>query len=160
MKILVLIALGIICGILGRLGGRAKDGSWYDFLSNTKARDLGCGLIILYALIVLLGFQSKLWWLYLLSIPAHLGAFSTYWDELFKFDNLWFSGFIVGLVFMFYCFFGIAWWLILIRAIVLALIWGCLNKCLPSKVIFWRRDIAEEFLRYMSVVITLLLLVI
>ena len=47
IKIIIIILLAILSGVLGRLGGRAKDGSWYDFLSNTKARDVGCTLVAL-----------------------------------------------------------------------------------------------------------------
>ena len=157
MKILILLALSIICGLLGRLGGRAKDGSWYDFLSNTKARDAGCSLIVILSLIVLFGFSLKLWWLYLLVMLLHFGAFTTYWDWLFKFDNLWFSGFIAGLALIPYAFIIPVWVLIIIRAILLAIIWGCLNKYLPDRVLCWRRDIVEEFLRYFSVILSLIL---
>lgn len=160
MKIFILLFLSIVCGILGRLGGKAKNGSWYDFLSNTKARDIGCPLTILSTILVLFGFHLNLWWVYLIIIPLHLGAFSTYWDFLFGYDNHWFSGFVVGLTLIPLAFFDIIWYLILIRAILLAIIWGCLNKYLPSKILIWNRDITEEFLRYFSVVITLLLLVI
>jgi hypothetical protein len=160
MIIIILLLLSILCGVLGRLGGRAKDGIWYDFLSNTKARDIGCSLMVLSSLLIVFGFHLNLWWVYLLLILLHLGAFSTYYDTIFGYDNLWFSGFMVGLALLPFAWFGIAWWLILIRAILLAIIWGCLNKYLPDKVLIWRRDVAEEFLRYLSVITTLLIVVI
>lgn len=158
MKIIILILLSIICGLFGRLGGKAKDGTWYDFLSNTKARDIGCSLIVLFSLWLLFGFSLSLWWLYLIIFGLHFWAFSTYWDWLFKFDNLWFSGFIVGISIIPFVFIIPDWWLYFLRMLLLALIWGCLNKYLPDRVLIWRRDVAEEFLRYLSVISTLLIL--
>jgi len=71
-------------------------------------------------------------------------------------DNLFMSGFFAGLAFLPAIVLGIAWWLIIIRAIALAVIWGCLNVYLPQNGIWiWRRDIVEEFLRYFSLPITL-----
>jgi len=148
IKIIITILLAILSGVLGRLGGRAKDGSWYDFLSNTKARDVGCTLVALGIFVLWFGFNIHYWWIYLITILLHVGAFSTYWDFLFKFDNLWFSGFMVGIALLPLCIVYNLYLLLVIRSILLAIIWGLLNKFLPSKVLIWRRDIAEEFLRY------------
>ena len=154
MKILILLVLSILSGILGRMGG-AKG---YD----TKWRDVGCPLIALIALWLLVDFKSSYWWTYLLILGLHWVLFSTYWNWLFKEDNLWFSGFAVGLAISLLLFN----WSVVIRAILLALIWGSLNKYLPSagisgdkRILLWRRDVVEEFLRYFSIPLTLILLV-
>ena len=41
IKIIYLVILSIIGSCLYRLGGKGKDGFWYDFMCGTKTRDLG-----------------------------------------------------------------------------------------------------------------------
>lgn len=156
MTILYIFLLSVISGILGRMGG--AEG--YD----TLYRDIGCSLISLLVLLLLLGFQLSFWWVYIIIFGLSWGALSTYWDKLFKFDNLFFSGFMAGLVFIPIGMKTNKWIGIGIRSILLALIWGSLNKYLPKKIkIFkweWTRDIVEEFLRYASLVATIPLVLI
>jgi len=152
IKILAGLILGISAGILGRMGG--AEGY------NTRYRDMGCSIVALAALWVLIGFKVSLWWVYLLIFGLHWGSFSTYWDFLFGFDNLWFSGFVAGLSLLPGLWLGLAWWFVLSRTILLGVTWGLLNKYLPQKVLLWRRDVAEEFLRYSLVIVTLLILVV
>lgn len=149
LKTGILILLSILSGILGRMGG--AEGY------NTKYRDAGCSLIAVISLWVIFTFQLSLWWAYLLVFGLHWLFLSTYWDWLFKFDNFWFSGFCVGLCLLIY---PTTWYLVLIRSVILACIWGSLNRYLPSKVLIWRRDVAEEFLRYFSIIATLPILLI
>ena len=141
--------LAILSGIFGRMGG---SGNW-----PRQARIFGCSLLTLICIWLLFGFQLGFWWAYLTIFGLSAGLISTYWDFLFGFDNMWFSGFMVGLAaipyYQHYWFYGI-------RAVLLALIWGCLNKYLPQKVLFWTRDIVEEFLRYFATIVTLPLLLI
>jgi hypothetical protein len=136
--------LSLISGVLGRLGGRAKNGAWYDFISDTKARDLGCALIFILTLPLKLHF----WYIYLIVFGLMFGALTTYWDKLFGFDNLWFSGFMVGLAALPLLFTGLAWYWLLTRALILAVAWGCLNRFLPDKILIWERVVVEEFTRY------------
>jgi hypothetical protein len=51
-------------------------------------------------------------------------AFSTYWDKIFKFDNFWFAGFMLGMSKIPLIFAGFIWWHLLIKAIILAVLWG------------------------------------
>jgi hypothetical protein len=141
LKLVLLLALSSLSGLLGRMGG-AKG-------FDTKYRDAGCSILAVGALCLFLGFQWAHWWVYVIIIGLHWGAFSAYWHKLFGFDNLWFSGFLVGLS-MFPALFIVKtiWWILLIRAVALALVWGCLNKYLPKKVLWWDRAVAEEYLRY------------
>lgn len=72
-------------------------------------------------------------------------------------DSMWFSGFMVGLSIFPLCIIDSS--LInycIIRAILLSAIWGLLNKFMPRKLLFWRGDVANEFLRYFAVIITLI----
>ena len=148
MQLGLVILLSIIAGIFGRMSGSGMNKLW---------RRLGVPAVTLIAFGLLCGTNlMSFWWAYLLILGLHYPALMGYWDWLFTEDNLWLSAFIVGLCFLPAIVLGIAWWLILIRAIVLAVIWGCLNVYLPQKGIWiWRRDIVEEFLRYFSLPITL-----
>lgn len=138
----MILICSILSGVLGRMGG-AKG-------FDTKFRDWGCPSIFLGVWIHHFGFVSSMWWIYLIVFFLMWGALATYWDWLFDGqDNLWFSGFMVGfsampLVFIHRELFT----LLLIRSIILMVLWGCLNKFLPPRILFWNRDVAEEFSRY------------
>jgi len=148
-RFLIILVLSIIAGIFGRMSGSGMNKLW---------RRLGCSLIALVALWLLVGFQLSYWWVYLIICGLQYYALSGYWDWLFGYDNLWFSGFFMGLCMLPACLF-VAWWIIFLRAVILAIIWGCMNVYLPQKGIWiWRRDIVEEFLRYFSIPFTFLLL--
>lgn len=150
-----LILLSILSGILGRLGGRAKDGHWYDKISNTKVRDIGCALVLMTALFYLYGFNRIYWIRYLVVFLLHFGLLTTYWDVLFNFDNCFWSGLVIGLAILPLNLFIKNPMIIILRGIILGLIWGTLNVYLPEKFIIWRKDIAEEFLRYTLMILTL-----
>jgi hypothetical protein len=139
----LLIGLPIISGIFGRMSGSGMNKLW---------RRLGCSLIALVALWLLVGFQLSYWWVYLIICGLQFYTLSGYWDWLFGYDNMWFSGFMTGIALLPAIIIGMDWWIIIIRAIILAIIWGCLNVYLPQKGIWiWRRDIVEEFLRYATI---------
>jgi hypothetical protein len=135
----MILLLAFISGCLGRAGG-AKG-------YNTNYRDIGCAIISAFAILLLVGWSP----LVILAVfILQFASFRTYWQFLFNGkDNMWMSGAMCGL----------AWYpivfideklfiLVLARAIILCLWWGCLNKFLPAKVLVWRRDVAEEFSRY------------
>jgi hypothetical protein len=139
---IALLVMAFLSGVCGRLGG---VGDPYD----TKWRDWGCSAIVLFVIGMLWGWHAEYWWVYVVVFLWHWGAFATYWDKLFGYDNFWFSGLVVGL--------GIAplmiidaglWWVVLLRAGALCVIWGCLNKFLPQQVGPFKRDVVEEFSRY------------
>lgn len=147
---LYLFLLACVAGTLGRMGGAGKEGQWYEKILDTKWRDAGCPLILLLAISLFVPFNPSLWWAYLLSYALMWAALSTYFDKLFGYDNLWFSGFMTGVAVFPLGFINPWFWLIVpLRAVALCVIWGCLNKYLPKKgILCWRRDVAEEFLRY------------
>lgn len=151
MRIFILFILSLIAGIFGRMGGVGKPfRSWM--------RDWIIPIFELIIIWIYLGFKINYWWIYLLIYSISGISFSTYWDWLFGEDNLWFSGFFVGLSLFPLLWLHIAWWIILAQAFLLAVIWGGLNKWLPKKVLIWRRDTAEEFLRYASRILALIIL--
>lgn len=148
IKILLTLLLSILSGILGRMGGADN--------SNTLYRDIGCSVLSIITFCLWFGFRLDYWWIYLISFGLHWGAFSTYYDVIFGYDNLYFAGFMSGMALLPLIIVYNLWSLCIIRSILLAIIWRLL-KYLPSYVFYWRHDITEEFLRYFSVVITLLL---
>lgn len=134
----MVILYSILAGILGRIGGRGKDGSWLDKITNTKVRDLGIPtLFIVYHVPVEnwlgLGFCSILMFF----------ALTTYWDTLFTFDNFGFAGFMVGMSLLPF----VAWQVVLVKAVVIGTLWWALEEYMP-RLWFYDRGVLIEFLRY------------
>jgi len=115
----ITVILGSIASaILYRCGGVGKP---YD----TKYRDWGCSLITLITICLL---NTKLvvisnWLVFTISFLLSWGALSTYWKKSAdaKWINWFFHGFGIGLSSIPFAWIGIAWWLILIRAVVLGI---------------------------------------
>ena len=139
MTLVILLFLAVLSAIFGRMGGSDTY--------NTKWRDIGCNLLAIVALCLFVPFQLGFWWVYLIIFGLQWASFSTYWDWLFNFDNLWFSGFMVGISMMPAIILGGTWWVILIRAILLAVAWGLLNLYVRP-IRKWNRAQVEEFCRY------------
>jgi hypothetical protein len=140
VEIFIITGLAILSGILGRMGGAHG----YD----TKFRDVGCSAIVVGGCVVLFGWHPAQWWAYVAIFALTWAAMTTYLDSIFGYDNLWASGALVGAAAFPAIWVGVPWWIIVARVVVLCVIWGCLNKFLPEKVLCWRRDVAEEFSRY------------
>lgn len=90
-------------------------------------------LIPIVVLGTILYFRQPIeWWgwlLYIITILPTGLALTTYWDFLFNdVDNFYMHGFMVGLGAFPLMFAGFAWWLILIRAIVMGGAMGLLCK--------------------------------
>jgi len=114
---------------------------------DTKWRDIGVPLITCTTYGIVHGWS----WLLLPTFGLMFGSLTTYWDWLFKDDNFWFSGLIVGLSTLL-----LSWQLALIKAGVLCLAWGLWHLYHPSKVWKWDGAQVEEFGRgYMTVVVWL-----
>jgi hypothetical protein len=120
-----LLFITIICAcissILYRAGGLSRDQKYWIplWLRRSWVRDWLCPLFCLLPLFI----QNPHW----IFIPVYglMGAaFSTYWDKLFKFDNFWFSGFVVGLTTLPLAFFGFPLWPLLAKPLFLAVTWG------------------------------------
>ena len=148
MKILIIIIGAIISGILYRLGGAAKKDNWLDILRNTKTRDIGCPLIAL--ILMLIYYPQVAWWVYSIAFVAMFGAMTTYWDKVFKEDNFYMHGFMIGLAYLPYLL-VVPWYLIVFRAIVLGLFMGIWCKIFSNAV-------TEEVGRGAAITATLILL--
>jgi hypothetical protein len=154
----VLLAASCFSGVLGRLGGRGKDGSWYDCITDTAMRDWIIPFLFLLTVSLKVNIDFRVWWVYLLTYILMGGAFTTYWDWLFNNkDNLFMSGFMVGLSTIPLEAIGIHRYSVLIYSVLLMVIWGSIEKWFPK---LWFKDIGtpREFLRYMSVILTIPLL--
>jgi hypothetical protein len=152
VKILWIVGISLLAGLLGRLGGVGKP--W-----DTKMRDLGVPACLTIALLVLgLNHSSwGFWWLvgaYFCQFGLVFGSCTTYLDSIFGYDNFWASGALVGLASFPIAIVTGHWWLFAARAILLAVIWGSLNRWLPERILFWHRDTVEEFCRYAVVILT------
>ena len=148
IKIGIWIGMSILSGILYRLGGSAKKENWLDFARNSKTRDIGCSLLSLGLVGSYLGLKTGFLWLYAIVFGLSWGFLSTYWDFITSNDNFYLHGLGCGLAFIPLYWAGLSWWLIGIRAIILAVSMG-----LWSKAIGW--DVAEEMGRGGILVLTL-----
>jgi len=151
IKVLLTLVLSIFSGILGRMGGA------HGF--DTLYRDVGCALLAVIAFCLWFGFKINYWYLYLIAFGLHWATFSTYYDVIFGYDNQWFGGLMAGLALFPLLFVYKIIPFYLVRAILLIVIWGLLNKYLPQRIFCWGRDVVEEFMRYCSVIITYLVLI-
>lgn len=121
-----ILILSVISAILYRAGGMSKDPSaepkWIPvWLRQSWVRDWLCPMCVL--LLWFPGFNwGLIWWL--LAYGATGGMLTTYWDWLFKFDNFWFSGFMVGLAGLFLIGLGQPWMPLVGRSFLLAILWG------------------------------------
>jgi len=119
--VLLTLFLSLISAVLYRAGGMSQDEpSWIPkWMRHSWVRDWLCPACTLTPLFIL--HPS---WLFILAYVALGGALSTYWDWLFGFDNYWFSGFMCGIAAFMLIWCGYVWWILLIRAILIALLWG------------------------------------
>jgi len=130
IKIIFGVLATILSAIAYRAGGMGTEDTakpeWIPkWLRKSWIRDWLCPAFVYGCL--LSSWSPSLWWEWLLLILCYplLGAcLSTYWDWLFGFDNFWFAGFMCGIAAFPLIFCGYAWWLILARAILLAILWG------------------------------------
>jgi hypothetical protein len=91
---------------------------------------------------------------YIVALGALYGALATYFDWLCGFDNMWLAGFVCGLAGLFLVTL-FPWWLILIRAVVIAVLWGLINLiCSHNN---WT-DGTEEMSRYGVLSLTTLII--
>lgn len=142
-----ILPLALLSGVFGRMGGAGKEWHWYDWLLDTKWRDIGCTICLLLAVYLISG--TFIWWVYILAGLLTFGSFTTYWDKLFGYDCFWFSGLIVGVAGLpLMWVMGDLWWLMIVRVVIVSVVWELLNRCLPQQVLCWKRDVVEEFSRY------------
>lgn len=94
-NILLIGLISILSGFLYRCGGTEKRGKWYDFLFNTKSRDIGCSALTTLAFHII--HPHIPWWSLLLHFGLLWGALTTYWDFLNKDREVWWTWIITGI---------------------------------------------------------------
>jgi hypothetical protein len=151
MFCLLIISI-ILCALLSRAGGQGQEETakpkWMPlWLRHTWVRDWIIPIVI-YSLCAL---AKGLDWLLLAAVLATGGALTTYWDEIFGFDNYWFSGFMAGLGAFPLYWAGYHWYTILARAFLLAVLWG--GWCA-----IFKKDTTEEYARGAFIAATIPLL--
>ena len=145
--IFLTIALSVLSAILYRAGGMGKDQEHWmpQWMRHSWIRDWLCPACCLTPIAIV-----NPSWLLILAYGALGGMLSTYWDWLFGFDNFWFSGFMCGAVGFLMLWMGIPWWVLLIRAVTIALLWG--GICAATK-----NDFVEEYSRGFTLSLSTLL---
>ncbi len=159
IKIIVGVIATILSALCYRAGGMGKEDEakpkWIPkWLRKSWVRDWLCPAFVYGSL--LLFWQPVLWWEWcwlIICYPLLGGALSTYWDWLFGFDNFWFAGFMCGIAAFPLIFCGMAGSFILLRAVILAVLWGVWS-------LLWTEDYVEEMGRGVFLVLTMLLLLI
>lgn len=132
---LIILLACIISGILYRAGGMGKGDecqpTWIPvWMRESWVRDWLCPLVFL-VMIWLLG--VKLHWTYLLFWGLSGMTLSTYWDELFGYDNFFAHGCGIGLVgFILYS--SIPLYIIIARLIICTLGMGLWSKYIKTDV--------------------------
>lgn len=148
ISIITLFILSCLSAICYRAGGLSQeDPCWIPkWLRKRWVRDWICPAFNVGLFLPLGNFWSldMVWWL--CAYGATGGMLTTYWDWMFGYDNLWFAGFMVGMASLFLALMGYAWWLFVIRALLLAVIWGGLNYWINKHAIPHSADI-EEYTR-------------
>ena len=117
----------VFSAILYRAGGLDKETKhWIPvWLRQSWVRDWLCPFFSYSVLLLAWHPSSWVGWVSLVLAYGLLGvSLSTYWDWLFGFDNYWFSGFMCGLSALPLVLDGFPWWLVVIRAVAIALAWG------------------------------------
>lgn len=106
----------VLSAVFYRLGGRG--GAWWG---NTKVRDLGVPLVCLGWLYFALGCP---WWALFLCFGLMFGSLTTYWDYWGTDGVEWYEfalhGGMIGFALFPLVFFGVPWYWMLLRIIVLA----------------------------------------
>ena len=142
----MLIKLLLICflsGMLYRLGGLGKP-------FKTWMRDWVIPLVWLIGFCLIEGFSWANWWVYLSIWMLMAGALTTYWDDLFGYDNFYAHGFMIGLASFPLLFIGFPIYVILLNGLITGLLMGLWCK-------FFGNDWVEEIGRGVFVCLPLVI---
>lgn len=161
ITLISIVLLSCLSAICGRAGGMGKEPEalpkWIPVtFRQSWARDWLCPLFCVLPLLTQVNLTN---WVNIACLFGFYGAtggmLTTYWDWINGKDNFWLSGFMVGIACMFLIPLGVAWYLILIRSIVLAVLWGVNNLICNH---YPTKDGVEEFVRYGVLPLTMLIL--
>lgn len=156
INLLVILLATIASSILYRAGGMSKEATanpkWMPmWMRKSWVRDWLIPMVCILAIWLTCHIKINLWWLLFYGLTG--GALTTYWDSVFGFDNFWFAGFMVGIATFPLIFCGLHWYMVLARALVLAVLWG--GWCA-----IFSKDTVEEYGRGAFITATIPLLLI
>jgi hypothetical protein len=162
LKGCILLLISCISAILYRAGGQGKDPDaqpkWMPmWLRDHWVRDwLIPGVVLLTIMLTFVNARASVNIVSFICSYGLMGAaLSTYWDWLFKGkDNMYMHGFGVGLALFPLSLFGMSWCGVIIRAVVLGLSMGLLQKYVLKKQIP-HSDVIEEMGRGALIILTL-----
>ena len=161
INIILILLLSGISSVLYRAGGlNSNYKHWIPkCLRQSWVRDWLCPIFVLISIYLVNPFVLSKWWLLIISYGIMGASLSTYWDWLFDdWDNFWFSGFMCGMAIFPIAFCGVNPFIMLARAVILALIWGGVNAIVNNNKIP-HSDFIEEYTRGFSLPITILLFI-
>ena len=141
--IIAILLLSIISSILYRAGGLDKETPYFipKWMRHSWVRDWLCPACFGILFIPHTWFELGMWLCYYGMCG---GMLSTYWDWLFKGrDNFFMAGFMVGLSALF-LWWAFPWYYLLLRAFIIAIIWGGLNVWINSRVVPHSDNIEEH----------------
>lgn len=126
------LSCSLVTSILYHAGGLSQEEKYWipSWLRHSWVRDWLCPLFCLLPF-----FIHHPSWLFIPAYGLMGAAFSTYWDKLFKNDNFWFAGFMVGMAALPLVFCGLPWWMFIIRSLAIGIWWG-----------FWSEVIGNDHL--------------
>ena len=139
------------CSIFYRIGGMSKEQGKKTFaflpewVFNTKARDVGCALVGLIWMTIFVPVSAIV---HLTAFILLFAALTTYWDFIFKKDNFFAHGFVIGLAYLPYAIATGNWPAFIVRAITLAVFMGLWCK-------YFDNDDVEELGRGAIIIATL-----
>lgn len=144
INFVIWLVLSIITMILYRAGGMGRDADakpvwmpmWmrYPWIRRVIIPFVSLG----YLLMMWRPVNAFGWWMFLPAIGLNSASLSTYWDELFGYDNHWFHGFACGLSLFPLCLAGLPWIGMLIRSLVCAVAMGVWSRIIS-------KDTLEEY---------------
>jgi hypothetical protein len=153
MQIVLLAVSSVICAVLYRAGGMSRDASaepkWIPVcMRRSWVRDWIIP-VVMYVPVLISPCHAMM---IILAIGLTGAALTTYWDEVFGYDNFWAHGFVIGLAAYPLIVCGADPWRLFIRALALGLLVGGWSALIKKD---WLEEMGRGFLVAVSVGILL-----
>ena len=150
--LIAIIVAAILSATLYRAGGMSKDPgtnpTWIPvWMRHSIVRRLGCPIVALALMVAF--FAQVPWWIHAISFGCMFGFMTTYWDDIFGYDNFFAHGFGIAIAYLPYAMITGCWYGFIMRVIILSAFMGL--WCLA-----FENDVMEEMGRGASIQATLL----
>lgn len=134
---LLIIILSLLSAIFYRIGGAGKEEISF---ARGWIRDTGCMFCLAIACFLSgYGYFMPLF----ISCGLFYASITTYWDFIFKYDNYWIHGFMLGfsMIPMYFFNAGVEFFPIILRSLVLSVSFGALSLIpWPKKANVWIQE--------------------